>query len=108
MFNSADGTRQAIFGVENAIPGVVTDIETYGRALKTGVSSTITLGNFNTTATPGVLRADGTLDSEGWRTSALITQVGNQFWRILNVDSLARSGDVTVPALTSALWSTTD
>lgn len=107
VFNSDDQTRQAIFGVENSVTGI-TDVQTYGRALKAGLESTMTLGDFAATGTPGVLRADGVFNSEGWRTSALITQVGNRFWRIVNVDTVARGGDVTVPALTTALWGTTN
>lgn len=107
VFISSDQTRQAIFGVENSVTGI-TDVQTYGRALKAGLQTTMTLGDFAATGTPGVLRADGTFNSEGWRTSALITQVGNRFWRIVNVDTVARGGDVTVPALTTALWSTTN
>lgn len=107
VFNSEDQTRQAIFGVENSVAGI-TDVQTYGRALKAGLESTMTLSDFTATGTPGVLRADGAFNSDGWRTSALITQVGNRFWRIVNVDTVARGGDVTVPALTTALWGTTN
>lgn len=107
VFNSADGTKQAILGVEDAVAGI-NDVQSYGRALQAGVAGTMTLGDFGPTSTPGVLRADGAFDSEGWRVSALVTQVGNRFWRIVNVDTVARSGDVTVPALTTVLWSTTN
>lgn len=107
VFISSDQTRQAIFGVENSVTGI-TDVQAYGRALKAGLQTTMTLGDFAANGTPGVLRADGTFNSGGWRTSALITQVGNRFWRIVNVDTVARGGDVTVPALTTALWSTTN
>jgi hypothetical protein len=107
VFNYTDQTRQAILGVEDATTDIA-DVQTYGRALKAGLAGTMTLGDFAPTATPGVLRADGTFDSEGYRTSVLISQVGRRLWRIVNVDTLARSGDVTVPALTSALWSTTN
>ncbi|WP_338608270.1 RDD family protein [Pelagibacterium nitratireducens] len=106
VFNNADGTKQAIFGAEDEVAGV-TDLVTYGRALKAGVAGTMTFGDFAQTQTPGVLRADGTFDSEGWRASMLITKVGTTFWRIVSIDTAAAGGDVTVPALAAALWSTT-
>ncbi|MBF0677898.1 MAG: RDD family protein [Devosia sp.] len=106
VFNNADGTKQAIFGAEGEIAGV-TDVATYGRALKTGVADTMTFGEFVQTLTPGVLRADGTYDSEGWRASMLVTKVGATFWRIVSIDTMATEGDVTSPALATALWSTT-
>jgi hypothetical protein len=67
----------------------------------------MTFGDFAQTLTPGVLRADGTYDSEGWRASMLITKVGATFWRIVSIDTAATGGDVTSPALATALWSTT-
>jgi hypothetical protein len=106
VFNNADGTKQAIFGAEGEIAGV-TDVATYGQALKAGVADTMTFGDFAQTLTPGVLRADGTYDSEGWRASMLITKVGATFWRIVSIDTAATGGDVTSPALATALWSTT-
>lgn len=106
VFNNADGTKQAIFGAEDEVAGL-TDLVTYGRALKAGVAGTMTFGNFAQTQTPGVLRADGTFDSEGWRASMLITKVGTTFWRIVSIDTAAAGGDVTVHALAAALWSTT-
>ncbi|WP_244639887.1 RDD family protein [Devosia pacifica] len=106
VFNNADGTKQAIFGAEDEVADV-TDLATYGRALKAGVAGTMTFGDFAQTLTPGVLRADGTFDSEGWRASMLINKVGTTFWRIVSIDTAASGGDVSDPALASALWSTT-
>ena len=107
VFISADGTKHAVFGAEPAIPGV-NDLAAYGRALKIGLAGAMTFGEFKTTSIPGVMRADGSFNGEGWPASVLITRAGERFWRIVSIDTTAHGGDVTVPALARALWSTTN